>query len=238
MEKELKRVGLYADRVPGKMPVEEEFDLTNPKYKVMLDRTPGALGCHYSQISIMKEALHLGKSALVMEDDIIFCSDIKKRLDHIEFFLNEQTSWDIVFLGATFNVNPPAWHTGNNPDLPDTTWRKDAECTNDPNIMRVYGIWSTYAYIVNIKSIEKVLKLLEDNVHLSMGIDWLFIMLGPQLKNFCFVPGCVKQMDNQSDIGTGITKFSDFEKLGPYWWADKAEEFDPTTFNWGEAALK
>ena len=29
--------------------------------------------------------------------------------------------------------------------------------------------------------------------------------------------------------------FSAFSKLGPFWWQQKKEQFDPTTFNWGEA---
>ena len=105
--------------------------------------------------------------------------------------------------------------------------------TDDPRIIRTYGCFCTYAYIINKNSLEKIIKLLDENVHLSMGIDWLFILLQPRLKTFAFVPGMVKQMDNQSDIGDGITVFSGFSKLNGteensrYWWQNKMEDFNP-----------
>jgi hypothetical protein len=44
-----------------------------------------------------------------------------------------------------------------------------------------------------------------------------------------------KQYDNQSDIGNGVTYFSEFQKLGQYWFADKMEDFDALNFDWKEA---
>ena len=44
-----------------------------------------------------------------------------------------------------------------------------------------------------------------------------------------------KQYDNQSDIGNGITYFSEFSKLGSFWFADKMEDFNTETFDWHEA---
>jgi hypothetical protein len=57
---------------------------------------------------------------------------------------------------------------------------------------------------------------------MSMGIDWLFILLQPNLKTYAFNPGCVKQIDNKSDIGDW-TQFSAFSNLGAHWWADTIE---------------
>ncbi len=236
-------LGLPFERTRGKKP--EEYDLNDPKLQVMKNRTPGAIPCHYGQVQIMQNALDNGKDAMVFEDDVVFCSDIKERLDYIQDFLNKN-EWDIFWLGGTFHVGPPWWHNGINPDLPEELGNsigRDAECTSDPRIMRTYGAFSTHAYIVNKNSIQKVLDLLEKNVHLSMGIDWIMIKLQPQLKTFAFVPGCVKQMDNMSDIGGGMTMYSGFSRLNGneensrYWWQDKMGDFDPTTFNWREAAL-
>ena len=247
MTHELWVLGLPHHRIVGKRP--EEYNLDDPKIQVMRRRTPGAIGCHYGQVQIMQNALAEGKDAMVFEDDVVFCSDIQKRLDYIQDFLNK-TEWDIFWLGATFHVGPPWWHNGNNPDLPDEFGNKyvqamgrDAEQTSDPRIMKTYGAFSTHAYIVNKDSIEKVLGLLDENVHLSMGIDWIMIKIQPQLKTYAFVPGCVKQMDNMSDIGGGMTMYSGFSRLNGneensrYWWQDKMEDFDPNTFDWKEAKV-
>jgi GR25 family glycosyltransferase involved in LPS biosynthesis len=186
----------------------------------------------------MQEALKAGKSAFIMEDDVVFCSDIKIRLNHIQEFLNKQEDWTFFFLGGTFHTNPPWWHKeGHSTDLQMCNCRlnKDAETTDDPRIMRVYGMFSTHAWIVNHAWIERVLDFFNTRLHLSMGIDWLTILMQPMVNAYCYVPGCIKQIDNISDIGTGITKFSGFSMLGPYWWQDNLQDFDPIHYNWAEA---
>lgn len=235
MNAELARLGLNGVRQRGMKP--EEVKVHPSKVRVMQNRTPGAIGCHYSQVAVMANALNTHSHAMVLEDDVVFCSDFHERMKIVDEFLSDR-EWDVFWLGATFHVNPSEWHKrGHCDDLKQCkcSLRKDVSTTKNPRILRTYGIWSTYAYIVNLKSITKVLKLLDDHVHESMGIDWLFIRLQPQLNCYCFVPGMVKQFDNRSDIGNGITEFSGFAKLGPYWWQDKMGDFDPTTFNWAEA---
>lgn len=228
---QLEALGIPFERTRGKRP--EEYDLTNPAWQVMVKRTAGALPCHYGQVEIMQKALAANKDAMVFEDDCMICSDIKDRLDYIQEFLNKQDDWDIFWLGGTVHINPPWWHIGGkNPDLPDTTLTRDCERTDDARIVRTYGAFCTYAYIVRKESIQKILDLLESVVHLSMGIDWAMIKLQPQLKTFMLLPGSVKQIDNMSDIGHGMTVFSGFAMLGPYWWADKIDDFNPETFNW------
>ena len=142
-------------------------------------------------------------------------------------------------MGATFHVRPPHWHK-------DTLGR-DAECTDDSRMIRTYGAFCTYAYIVNNKSLATVLEGLDRWLPKSMGIDWAMIQLQPHLYTYAYVPGCCIQRDGKSDIGyvkhkeggrgPGFTKFSGFAKLGPYWFANYSNEFDPTTFNWGEAKI-
>lgn len=237
MQKELTKAGIAAERTKGMLPNEYKGD--KKKVEVMMQRTPGAVGCHMSQVNIMAKALSLNKHAFVMEDDLVFCEDFLKRLEYIEKFLSTH-NWDLLWLGGTVHINPPYWHTGKNPDLLGTKVGRDAEPTDDPRIIRTYGAFSTYAYIVNVKSIEKILNLLDSVVHESMGIDWAFIKLQPQLLTYMFLPGCVKQMDNPSDIGKphangkqAFTYFSQFEKsTGPYFWKKRMEEFDTKTIRW------
>jgi len=229
IESELTRVGITAERTRGKLP--EEFDLTDPKLQVMVRRTPGAIGCHYGQVEIMQKALDLGKHAFVMEDDVVFCSDFQERMKIADEFLKDK-DWAIFWLGGTYHYPDAWWHKpGHSEDLPqcNCTLGVDAEPTEDKRFMRTYGAFSTHCYIVNNKYLEQVLEFLEANVHLSMGIDWLMILLQPQLNTYAFVPGIAKQMDNMSDIGHGMTVFSGFSFLGKHWWQDKMEDYEYTT---------
>lgn len=230
MQLELDRIGLKAERFEAIKTDSRNWDYS--KTKVMRNRTAGAIGCHYSQVAVMEKAFEKNQHAGVLEDDLIFCSDFKDRMEIVNGFTNNN-DWDIFWFGGTYHLEP-TWHKSIrgrhlHPDI-----KNDCECTLnkdwepvytnheiDKNIVRTYGCWSTYAYIVNFNSIEKILTLLEENVHRSMGIDWLFIKLQPQLKTFSFNPGMVKQYNNQSDIGEGITNFEGFSNLGSHWFKDK-----------------
>jgi GR25 family glycosyltransferase involved in LPS biosynthesis len=241
---ELARVGLKAERFEAIRTVGAEWN--RPPYLTMFNRTKGAIGCYLSQMEVLKEGLELKKDTLVMEDDLVFCSDFDKRIDYIANFL-ENKEWDIVWLGATFHADKAWWYNGSNPDMipPTSSYfnshsvgiTTDFERTNDQRIMRTFGCFCTYAYIVRYESIAKVLDKLNFYMPISMGIDWSMIVMQPSLKTYTLVPGSVKQMDSISDIGTGITKFSGFSMLGKYWWTDTMDEFDPASFNFGEAKI-
>lgn len=232
MTAQLSRINLKAVRTRGLRP--EEVDVPREKVAAMWNRTKGAVGCHFSQVSVMQEALKQGKNAAVFEDDIIFCSDFSKRLDYIDKWTGSH-DWDVIWLGASFHVNPPYWHpVGRSGMPPDCSAQLgyDVLPTDDPRMIRTFGAYITFAYIVNVNSIQKILDLFDHHLHTSIGIDWLFIKLQPQLKCFSFVPGCVMQMDNMSDIGTGMTVWSGQLKNGPYVFQDTMDAFDPSTYKW------
>lgn len=226
IQEELDRIGLPAVRQRGYLPdeVKEIEDIT--KLDVMLNRTPGAVGCYYSQLQVMRDALAKNKHAFVMEDDLIWCDDMKERWSIIEDFLSNH-EWDVFWLGGTYHIEP-TWHKNKNgvhthPDLQmcNCTLNKDWEATDNSHIVRTYGCWGTYAYIVNKDRLNHVIDSLDQNMYRSMGIDWSFILLQPNLHTYAFNPGCVIQKDNQSNIGTGITKFSVFATLGNHWYKQK-----------------
>lgn len=229
---QLEKIGMHAWRQPGMLPHQYKGDRS--LVEVMRKRTPGAIGCHYSQRKIIEVASTDERDILVMEDDVVFCEDFWDRVAIIKQFIDSRP-WDIFWFGATFHCNPPVWHRD---DL-----GRDVELTDHPNILKTYGIWSTYAWLVNGKSTKKVLKLLDDNVRESIGIDALMIKVQPTIESYCFVPGLVKQRDDRSNIGINrdgspaVTKFSGFANLGPYWWQERMSDFDPNTFNWAEAAV-
>jgi len=237
MQESLRQVGIEATRTRGFYPHEVKVD---PKrVAIMQNRTPGAIGCHFSQVMIMEQALALGRHAFVMEDDLVFCSDFRRRISLIQAFLRDNP-WDIVWLGGTFHVNPSYWHNCGAGRPP-----RDAELTTYNRMIRTYGAFCTYAYIVRNTSVAKVLQLLDRELDSSIGIDYAMIRIQPELHTYAFVPGCIKQADGYSDIGKpshlnkpAFTKFSGFSKLGPYWWQNEMSEFDPETFNWAEAKIK
>jgi GR25 family glycosyltransferase involved in LPS biosynthesis len=221
IEAELKKVGLEAERTRGKLPYE--FDLSDPKLQVMKNRTPGAIGCHYGQVEIMEKALAQNKHAFVIEDDVVFCSDLQERFVIIEDFLKDK-DWSIFWLGGTYHYPDAWWHKfGHSPDLQQCGCNKgvDAEETDNPLFRKTYGAFSTHCYVVNYKFIDTLLLYLEENVHMSMGIDWLMILLQPHINSFAMNPGCAIQLDNMSDIGNGMTLFSGFKFLGKHFFSDK-----------------
>lgn len=257
IQDQFKQIGIDAERTKGMYPTE--FDSTNSNHQVMRNRTVGAIGCYESQLNVMKKALSLRKHAMIFEDDVVFCQDFLKRIEYIDNWANnnncfcdgfcradypleinckKEKQWQVIWLGGTFHVGTPYWHGH---DI-----GRDVECTPEPRILRSYGSFSTHAYIVHRNALKRVIGDLEDIMHRSMGIDWSFIQLAPNMHNYVFVPGCVKQMDNVSDQipGSGhITEFSRFSKLNgteensAYWYQDRMENFDPEKFDWKEARL-
>ncbi len=219
------KAGVEARRFEGYLP--KDWPGLPTKVARMQARTPGAIGCMMSQMHVMRNYQGGDRMVGVFEDDVVFCDDFQKRMDYIAKTMNWE--WDILWLGATVHINPAVWHVD--------TIGQDAHRTTDKRILQCFGIWSTYAYFVNGKSVERVLSLLDQNMYRADGIDHCMIKyVEPHLKTYCFVPGCCWQYDNQSNIGNGVTEFSHFRKLGPYVWADRVEDFDPDTFYWGEAS--
>lgn len=241
MKNELERVGIKAERTIGKLP--HEYDLTDPKFKVQLNRTPGSIGCWYGMVEMMQKALELKKHCFIMEDDVWLANDFKERVNYVERYL-ETHDWDIFWWGALFHCAPPHWHNGTNVWLKNSNLGRDAELTDDPRIIRTLGCFSTHCWTIRDKSVKKVMDLLESVVHKSIGIDHACIMLQPQLLTYTLVPGSARQIDNLSDIGKGMTMYSNFATLNgtkensAYWFQENINDFNPETFDWHEIKNK
>lgn len=217
MIRELKRVNIQADRFEAYTP-----DLfPDAKYDRMRNTTPGAIGCHMSQIAVMMLASAHGQHAMVMEDDLIFSDDFHKRVEIMEQFLQGKT-WDIVWWGNTHHIEP-TWHnTGHRKDFPcECDLNRDWEPTEHPNVTRAYGLWGTYCYTVNKNSIDKVLMMLDKLMPVTIGIDYSMMAMQPELITYSCNPGAVKQYNNRSNIGAGWTNFENFSKLGSHWFSEK-----------------
>jgi len=214
MTQELARVGLRATRTRGPLPSEWLGDPA--RVETILSRTPGALGCWMGQTAVMWEALRRGQHAFVMEDDLRFCSDFHERLAIIEEFMAVELV-DVFWFGGTYH-SQAEWHK----DL-----GRDAKETEHPRIVQTYGAFSTFCYLVHRDAIAAILRGLDARLPHSPGIDTTFIEMQPFLRAYAFVPGCVRQIDNRSDIGDGDTIFSGFAALGPHWFQERMGDFTP-----------
>lgn len=246
MKQQLERIGLKAERFEAIRTVDDSWN--RPPYQKMFNRTRGAIGCMLSQMAVMQKAYDMGKGAIVLEDDLVFASDTMERLDYIENFVNtKEPDADIIFLGGTVHCSPSWWHKiGHNEMLApycNCTLGRDMERIGDKHMVRVYGMFSTHAYIVPYRKIPEILDFLNTTMHQTIGIDFSLIMLQPKLKCFAFLPGTVKQYNAVSDIGNGITYFENFSKLNGslensrYWWADKLSDVSLDGFDWAEANI-
>jgi GR25 family glycosyltransferase involved in LPS biosynthesis len=211
IHQELVKVGLTAERFDA---LRKE-DYTGPPENVaMMQHTPNTIGNWLSHTSVIAKA-RPGETVGVLEDDALLCSDMRQRLRYVQ---NEfRQPWDIFFLGGTFHDDRAQWH----PEL-----GKDHELTGIRHIVRMYGAWSNQGYLINGDSSAKILEKMQRVMPQSTGSDHALIQIQPELQCFAFVPGMVFQIDGPSDIGDGVTKFSNFLKMGRYVWTDTLAEFD------------
>ena len=223
IEAELSRVNLPARRLSA----FTKGDWVGPESSVaLMQPTPNTIGNWMSHTFLIGSGELTGRDVLVLEDDAILCADFQERLKYLAKHLPDD--WDIVFLGATFHLNPPHWHK-------DTLGR-DVELIGDPHLLRAYGVWSNHGYIVRAKSARKILDLMRGLMPSAKGSDHALIMSQPNLNAYVMVPGAVFQRDSESDIGKGVTVFSGFKNLGPYVYTENLNDFDPTKHDWKEAA--
>jgi GR25 family glycosyltransferase involved in LPS biosynthesis len=190
--------------------------------------TPKTVGNWLSHTEVWKKAEGTNRIAGVLEDDALLCDDFQDRLNYIQEHMDRP--WDIFYLGATYHVNPAVWHKD---DI-----GRDFELTSIKHIHRVYGAFSNQGYLVNGASVTKLISMMEKVMSKSTGSDHAMIQLQPFLQCYSFTPGMVFQIDGQSDIGDGITRFSGFlESLGRHCWANRLEDFDYDNYNWAEGAI-
>ena len=225
IHRQLDRVGIEGERFPAL--TKEDYQGPPERVKLM-QATPNTIGNWLSHTSLWKLAAEHGVSVGVLEDDALLCSDFRERLEYIHENFHEP--WDIMFLGATYHVNPAVWHK--------ETLGRDFELTDTKHIHRVYGAFSNQGYVINHESAEKVYKMVDEVMPLSRGSDCALIMVAPKLNCFSFTPGMVFQIDGPSDIGNGWTRFSHFlESLGPHVWCDLLEDFDYDNYDWAEGVI-
>ena len=213
MAKELAKAGLHAERFDALR--FEDYDGPEEEVELMMP-TRNTIGQWLSMMALWRTVAGTDKVLGALEDDVMLCTDFQERLAYVGEHC--PADWDIFFAGATFHADEAVWH----PEL-----GRDFELTDIPHIVRTYGAFSNQGMLINGKSAARMLKMMQNIMPQSRGSDHALIQLQPKLNCYCFVPGMVFQIDGPSDIGKGITKFSDFFKsLGSHIWADRLEDFD------------
>lgn len=175
----------------------------------------GNIGCflsHYDLIKNYKDNKILG----IFEDDALLCEDFFKRFDYIN--QNFNLEWDIFFMSSFYHLNTD-----------DKRWHKfgDYEKTSIKYIHRTYGSFCTHSYLVNPKSINKIINLMDINLKESYAIDHLYILIQPLLKCYAFTPGMVTQRADISDICQIYKDQSQFEEIcGKHYFVNNLNNFN------------
>jgi len=176
---------------------------------------PGGIGCTLSHYNLIKN--YDGEKILgIFEDDVLLCEDFNERFKYIEDNFN--LDWDMFFLSSFYHLNND-----------ESRWHKtgDFEFTDIKYIHRVYGSFCTHSYLINPKSKDKIIKLMEENFINSYAIDHLYILIQPYLNCFSFTPGMTNQIVSRSDIDGGIKDQNSFvSTVGPHFFINNLKDFD------------
>ena len=163
----------------------------------------GQKKCYLSHYSLIKNYdLNSDKILGIFEDDVIFCEDFLDRFKYIEDYFN--LDWDIFYLSSFYHLNDDKKRWNQNGDF---------EKTNIKYIHRVYGSFCCHSYLINPKSIPKIIKLLDEVVNESYAIDHALILIQPKLNCYSFTPGMTTQLTNASDTDGGIRDQTHFKNI-------------------------
>lgn len=124
----------------------------------------GQWGCWLSHLSIIEH--HANNSTtepvLILEDDSCFDKDLNSALSLIN---NYKEDWDIIYLDGTFvEVN----------DMFSINNMLNGSATLTPEIYNIHystTIYGTHGYILNNKNINKIHRLIKNNMSIGLPID-------------------------------------------------------------------
>jgi GR25 family glycosyltransferase involved in LPS biosynthesis len=155
----------------------------------------------------------------ILEDDVIFCDDWDERLEYIENNFN--LDWDIFYFTSFFHLNhdPKRWKN------------VEFEFTDIKYITKVYSSFCTHAYLINPKSIPKILDLCQRYQNEAFAIDHLYLLIQPELNCYSFTPGMATQRPGNNDIDLIYKDQSVFKQIvGDHYYCNKLSDFDYEIF--------
>jgi len=171
--------------------------------------THSEIGCFKSHIGAIRESLLQNTHIHIAEDDIVFSKYFNTSL---EYFLNninkenlKNVSWDIFFTSFTVPIYQPYYERFAKLDR------------NVFNFFDTENFLSTgaFSYIINHKSKEKILKLLEEN-NFQKPIDLVYreLMNKNLITSYSIYPFITKHRYDNSTIQRKINELpTKFEKI-------------------------
>ena len=121
-------------------------------------------GCYLSHLNVIKNAKS-NENILIIEDDEIIHDSLKFAKEDITNI--DSDSWDIVYLDMTVvEVEDFLFLSRNFKNI--ISGQTNVNLIKFTNSMTVYG---THAYVVNFKSLPKIIHLLETSLNLGLPID-------------------------------------------------------------------
>jgi GR25 family glycosyltransferase involved in LPS biosynthesis len=217
VESELAKVKINATRFEA-ITNPDDFDVVfnTSKHPAQSGQwTNGQRGCFLSH-KFLLENYKSDKILGILEDDVVFCEDFLERMDYIEN--NFDSDWDMFFLSSFYHLNsdPKRWNSNG-----------DYELTNVKYIHRTYGSFTTHSYLVNPKSIKKILEKMDEFFEDCYAIDHLYILIQPHLNVFSFTPGMTNQMTSFSDVLGGTKDQTMFKNIcGEHYFTNKLSDFN------------
>lgn len=195
--------------------------LPNDNYKnwSIVGNVPGQRGCFLSHIKLISEYNNEDKILGIFEDDVVLCEDFNERLEYIEKNFNKD--WDIFYFTSFYHLNndPKKWKS------------VEFEFTDVKYINRVYSSFCTHAYLVNPKSINKILDLCMKNLNNTYAIDHLYLLIQPELNCYSFTPGMATQLAGTNDINNHHKDQSVFKTIvGDHYYVNNLKEFNYDSF--------
>jgi FkbM family methyltransferase len=190
---------------------DNEYNINFPK-----SYNKGQKGCFLSHYKLLKT--HNSDKILgIFEDDVVLCEDFLERFKYIED--NFDLEWDIFFLSSYYHLNEhkDRWNDSG-----------DFELTNIKYIHRVYGAFTTHSYLVNPKSINKILTLIDENIHDTYAIDHVYCAkIESKLNCYSFTPGMANQKVSYSDVDNSKKDPNIFKSIiGEHYYVNNLKEFD------------
>jgi GR25 family glycosyltransferase involved in LPS biosynthesis len=162
---------------------------------------PGIVGCAMSQIKLYIELIKSDIDMFfILEDDVEFTNDFKKKFFHIIFNANKiDKDWDIIFLGHHVRNTKDFKVIYNKEAIPDIEkWDKNKSFKN--------SIGGAFGYLISKKGAEKFLNLI-NKTGMTNAIDTMQQNFADTLNVFYTTPHlifskCVRQ--GMSEIDSNI----------------------------------
>lgn len=145
-------------------------------YHPIRDKISGEKGCYESHLKVIKHAWDQGwNNVLILEDDVLESRHFSdQHMNEAIKFMKNDDDWDLFMLGYGVNI-----------------LKIPTKISNNIIKHKCYG---TFAYVINRKSMPKILETPE---YQGIGVDWYF----QKFNQYLYYPiQFVTSLENTSDV--------------------------------------